>query len=122
MKPSPQKKSQKQARGKRVSSSDLPDPTSVLLASDLASAEVARLLQAYGIQDWKRADHNLQTMAGDPTTRKALADILPRLLSSLSQTADPDQALNEWERYVDSGIHRLQLFQYLQQVPHVLTC
>jgi glutamate-ammonia-ligase adenylyltransferase len=59
-------------------------------------------------------------MAGDPTTRKTLAGILPRLLSSLSQTADPDQALNEWERYVDSGIHRLQLFQYLQQVPHVI--
>ena len=103
-----------------MSSSGLPDPTPVLLASDLASAEVARLLQAYGIQDWKRADHNLQAMAGDPTTRKALAGILHRLLSSLSQTADPDQALNEWERYVDSGIHRLQLFQYLQQVPHVI--
>ena len=100
--------------------SELPDPTPVLLASDLASAEVARLLQAYGIQDWRRADHNLQAMAGDPTTRKALAGILGRLLASLSQTADPDQALNEWERYVDSGIHRLQLFQYLQQVPHVI--
>jgi glutamate-ammonia-ligase adenylyltransferase len=120
MKPSTKHISQKRPRGKRVSSSDLPDPTPVLLSSDLASAEVARLLQAYGIQDWKRADHNLQTMAGDPTARKALADILPRLLSSLSQTADPDQALNEWERYVDSGIHRLQLFQYLQQVPHVI--
>ena len=100
--------------------SGLPDPTPVLLASDLASAEVARLLQPYGIQDWKRADHNLQAMAGDPNTRKALAGILHRLLSGLSQTADPDQALNEWERYVDSGIHRLQLFQYLYQVPHVI--
>jgi glutamate-ammonia-ligase adenylyltransferase len=59
-------------------------------------------------------------MAGDPGTRKALAAILPRLLSSLSETADPDQGLNEWERYVDSGIHRLQLFQYLQQVLHVV--
>jgi glutamate-ammonia-ligase adenylyltransferase len=120
MKPPPKKITQKQAHGKRVNSSGLPDPTPILLASDLASVEVARLLQAYGIQDWKRADHNLQTMAGDPTTRKALASILGRLLSGLSQTADPDQALNEWERYVDSGIHRLQLFQYLQQVPHVL--
>jgi [glutamine synthetase] adenylyltransferase / [glutamine synthetase]-adenylyl-L-tyrosine phosphorylase len=120
MKPSPKHISQKQARGKRVNRSGVPDPTPVLLASDLASAEVARLLQAYGIQDWKRADHNLQTMAGDPNSRKALAGILHRLLSGLSQTADPDQALNEWERYVDSGIHRLQLFQYLQQVPHVI--
>lgn len=103
-----------------MSQSHRPDPTTILLARDLASTEVARLLQAYGIQDWKRADHNLQAMAGEPNTRKALANILPRLLSSVSQTADPDQALNEWERYVDSGIHRLQLYQYLEQVPHVV--
>jgi len=37
-----------------------------------------------------------------------------------SRTADPDQALNEWERFVDSGIHRLQLFQYLAKMPHIL--
>ena len=111
---------QKLSGRKIVRGSRLPDPTPILLATDLASAEVARLLQAYGIQDWNRADQNLQAMAGDPTTRKALAGILPRLLAGLSQTADPDQALNEWERYVDSGIHPLQLFQYLATVPHIL--
>ncbi|MDH5775971.1 MAG: hypothetical protein OEZ57_13775, partial [Nitrospirota bacterium] len=79
-----------------------PDPTTILLARDLASTEVARLVQAYGIQDWKGADRNLQAMAGEPTTRKALATILPGLLASVSLSADPDQALNEWERYVDS--------------------
>ena len=100
--------------------SHLPDPTPLLLAADLASADVACVLQAYGIQDWKRADRNLQAMAGEPETRKTLANILLVLLSSLSQTADPDQALNEWERYVDSGIHRLQLFQYLEKMPHVI--
>ena len=120
MKPSPPHISQQRARGKKVSNTDFPNPTPILLAKDLASTEVARLLQAYGIHDWKRADHNLQAMAGEPSTRKALANIFPSLLSSLSQTADPDQALNEWERYVDSGIHRLQLFQYLEQVPHVI--
>ena len=57
--------------------SHLPDPTSVLLAADLAPEEVARVLQAYGLQDWKRADHNLQTMAGEPEARRALANILP---------------------------------------------
>ncbi len=120
MKPSTKHLSPKRARGKKVNSSGFPEPTPILLATDLHSSEVARVLQAYGIQDWKRADHNLQAMAGDPDTRKALAGILHRLLSGLSQTADPDQALNEWERYVDSGIHRLQVFHYLQQAPHVM--
>lgn len=119
MKSSKTRTSQKTASGKRAKLSHLPDPTLVLLAADLATADVACVLQAYGIQDWTRADRNLQAMAGEPETRKALANILPALLSGISQTADPDQALNEWERYVDTGIHRLQLFQYLAKMPHV---
>ena len=97
----------------------MPDPTCLLLATDLASRDVARVLQAHGLQDWQHADRNLQALAGEPATRKALAMILPTLLESLAQTADPDQGLNEWERYADSGIHRLQLFQYLASAPHI---
>lgn len=98
----------------------LPDPTPLLLASGLSPQDVASIFQAYGLQDWKRADQNLQAMAGEPVTRKALAAILTAVLSSVAHTADPDQAINEWERYVDSGIQRLQLFQYLAMVPHVV--
>ena len=100
--------------------SHLPDPTLLLLATDLAQKDVARILQAYGFQDWQQADRNLQAIAGEPATRKALAMILPALLGSLMQTAEPDQGLNEWERFADSGIHRLQLFQYLATVPHII--
>lgn len=104
----------------KTPASRLPDPTPLLLASGLSSQEVARILQAYGIHDWKQADMNLQTMAGEPASRKTLATILPEVLASVARTADPDQALNEWERYADSGIHRLQLYQYLAVVPHVI--
>ncbi len=100
--------------------SHLPDPTLLLLATDLASKEVTRILQAYGLDNWQQADRNLQAMAGEPATRKALAIILPMLLGSVAQTADPDQGLNEWERFADSGIHRLQLFQYLAKAPHIV--
>ena len=108
------------ARQDKTAASRLPDPTPLLLASGLSSQEVARILQAYGIHDWKRADLNLQTMAGEPASRKLLATILPEVLAGVACTADPDQALNEWERYVDSGIQRLQLYQYLAVVPHVI--
>jgi [glutamine synthetase] adenylyltransferase / [glutamine synthetase]-adenylyl-L-tyrosine phosphorylase len=101
-------------------SSPLPDPTPLLLASGLSSEEVARILQPYRIQDWKQADQNLQAMAGEPASRKALALILQKILVGVAWTADPDQALNEWERYVDSGLHRLQLFHYLAVAPHVI--
>ena len=96
------------------------DPRPLLLSPDLASSEVARLLAPYEFHDWKQADANLQLMAGDPQSRKRLAVILPDLLHAVSVTADPDQALREWERYLDAGNARAQVFGFLAQVPHVL--
>ncbi len=96
------------------------DPRPLLLSPDLAPAEVARLLAPYRFHNWKQADANLQLMAGDPRSRKLLADILPDLLYAVSVTADPDQALREWERYLDAGNGRAQVFSFLAQVPHVL--
>ena len=96
------------------------DPRPLLLSPDLAPSEIKQLLSPYGFQDWKQADANLQLMAGEPRSRKLLAVILPDLLGAVSVTADPDQALREWERYVDAGHARVQMFGFLAQVPHVL--
>ncbi len=96
------------------------DPRPLLLSSNLAPSEVERLLAPYGFEDWKQADANLQLMAGDPRSRKRLAVILPDLLRAVSGTADPDQALREWERYLDAGNARNQAFTFLAQAPHVL--
>lgn len=100
---------------------EFPDATPLLLATGLEEIEVRRLLEAYDFKDWKRADRNLQAMAGEPVERKALAGIVNRLLAAASASADPDQALNEWERFTGSGIHRLQLYQFLGAAPHVVT-
>ena len=110
-------KKTKEDSGKRA---DLPDPTPLLLSEHLSRDEVADLFHAYNIQDWTQADENLQSMAGEPSTRKVLATILLPILTDLSDTPDPDQGLNEWERFVGSGIHRLQLFQFLSAAPHLI--
>ena len=103
-----------------LTSGAYPDATPLLLAAGLEEAGVKEILQAYGLEDWKQADRNLQEMAGDPADRKALAVIINALLCGAAASADPDQALNEWERFVNSGIHRLQMYQYLAVVPHVV--
>ena len=100
--------------------SAIPDPKPLLLASGLSSEEVSDLLQPYRIQDPEKADANLQSIAGDPQERQDLAILLKDLLSGVGDTADPDQALNNWDHYVQSGIHRGQLFQYLAQAPRML--
>ncbi len=96
------------------------DPRDLVLSPDLAPSMVAQLLAPYRFRDWEQADANLQLMAGDPRSRRLLAVILPDLLRAVSTTADPDQALNEWERYLNAGKARAQAFSFLAQAPHIL--
>ncbi len=97
-----------------------PDPTPVLLASGLEPAQVEAILQSYGLHRIQDADANLQSMAGDPHQRRQLADILPALLEAIGRTADPDQALNHWERWLASGVSRSAVLEYLRSAPRML--
>jgi len=96
------------------------DPTPLLLASRLERAAVTALLKPYGFLDELRADANIQAMAGDPRSREVLAELLYDLLDAVADTADPDQALNHWERFLQTAGSRIQLFQYLVSAPRML--
>ncbi|HET7057776.1 MAG TPA: hypothetical protein VFI05_03530 [Nitrospiraceae bacterium] len=96
------------------------DPTPLLLASRLEREAVAALLKPYGFLDYLRADANIQAMAGDPRSREVLAELLYDLLDAVADTADPDQALNHWERFLQTAGSRIQLFQYLVSAPRML--
>ena len=97
-----------------------PDPTPVLLASGLEPTQVEAILQPYGLHRIQDADGNLQSMAGDPHQRRQLAEILPALLEAIGRTADPDQALNHWERWLASGVSRSAVLEYLRSAPRML--
>ncbi len=97
-----------------------PDLSALLLSEGLAPAEVQRLLAPYGFRDARRADQNLQAMAGEPRSRVLLAKIVEELLDGVARSADPDQALNHWERFVEVGLNRTQLFDYLGGSPRML--
>ena len=97
-----------------------PDPTPVLLALGLEPAKLEATLQSYGLHRIQEADANLQSMAGDPHQRRQLADILPALLEAIGRTADPDQALNHWERWLASGVSRSAVLEYLRSAPRML--
>ncbi|TMQ26136.1 MAG: hypothetical protein E6K65_15510 [Nitrospirae bacterium] len=97
-----------------------PDPTPVLLASGLEPTQVEAILQPYGLHGVQDADANLQSMAGDPHQRRQLAEILPALLEAIGRTADPDQALNHWERWLASGVSRSAVLEYLRSAPRML--
>ena len=96
-----------------------PELRAVLLASERSPEQVQSILSAYGLTDIDQADRNLQAMAGDPLERHQLADILPILLDSIARTADPDQALNHWERML-SNVTRSSFLDYLRSSPRML--
>ena len=96
-----------------------PDPKPVLLAAQRNVEEVRVILSAYGLRNLDQADRNLDAMAGDPLQRQRLAELLPLLLDSIARTADPDQALNHWERLLGS-VGRTAFLDYLRTRPHML--
>ncbi|MGQ0667372.1 MAG: hypothetical protein ACT4O4_10075 [Nitrospiraceae bacterium] len=113
--PPPSQQDQPRARA----SASKPDPRPVLLASLRSAEEVRAILSAYSLRDIEQADRNLQAMAGDPHQRRQLADILPILMESIARTANPDQALNHWERMLAS-VTRSSLLDYLRSSPRML--
>jgi [glutamine synthetase] adenylyltransferase / [glutamine synthetase]-adenylyl-L-tyrosine phosphorylase len=92
----------------------------LLLAGALSSEQVARLLAPYGLADVARADATLQQIAGDPRSRALLAEYVGDLLGMVAETAEPEQALNHWERYLEAGVNRIQMFDYLRSSPRML--
>jgi glutamate-ammonia-ligase adenylyltransferase len=92
-------------------------PRDLLLASDLDPQEVEALLRRYGVTDATAADENLQSLAGEPHSRRLLAEILDEVLACAARSADPDGALNRLERLADAAVSRGELFSYLRDAP-----
>src|SRR5688500_16528057 len=96
------------------------DPAPLLLASRLEREVVSALLKPYGFIDYVRADANIQAMAGEPRSREILASFFSDLLDAVADTADPDQALTHWERFLQTAGSRVQVFQYLSSARRML--
>ncbi len=92
----------------------------LLLAPRLDPQQVAGLLAPYGFRDPAKADANLQALADDPSARQLMADILEDLLDNVSQSADPDQSLNNFERFARAAVNKIYLFSYLKDSPRTL--
>jgi glutamate-ammonia-ligase adenylyltransferase len=97
-----------------------PNIKDLLLAPRLDTEQVVSLLSPYGFKEPARADANLQTLADDAPARLSLADILEELLINVSLSADPDQALNYFERFARAIINKNHLFSYLKDSPRTL--
>jgi glutamate-ammonia-ligase adenylyltransferase len=91
-----------------------PNVKDLLLAPRLDPQQVIALFGPYGFKEPGKADANLQALADDAPARQSLADILEELLDNASQSADPDQALNYFERFARAAVNKIHLFSYLK--------
>ncbi|HLG21550.1 MAG TPA: hypothetical protein VI382_01950, partial [Candidatus Manganitrophaceae bacterium] len=98
-----------------------PTVKDLLLAPELSLRQVTELLKPYGFQDIKKADTNLQMIADEPSVRTRFAGVLDEFLSCLAESADPDQALNHFERFSRAAFSKTALFSYLQESPRTIS-
>jgi glutamate-ammonia-ligase adenylyltransferase len=84
-------------------------------------------LGATGFADPERARHNLRLIVdGRPLVpyaaarREALTRLVPLLLDSVWKSADPDEALNQFERFLGAAGPRAGLIELLTADPEVL--
>jgi len=101
-------------------------------ATPKAAAPAARIptytaLRATGFADPDRARQNLRlVLEGRPLTpyaesaRRALATMFPVLLDALWQSPDPDEALNQFERFVAAAGPRTAYLELLASRPDLL--
>ena len=92
-------------------------PRDLILAPQMTPAAVEEALRPYGFADPEKVDRALQTMAGEPPVRELFADIVERLLASVSQSANPDACLNHLEWFARSVFDIRILYQLLRDVP-----
>jgi glutamate-ammonia-ligase adenylyltransferase len=92
----------------------------LILAPNLTSDEVNIILSKYNFTDLTKADRNLQRLAGEPPTRQLFADIAETLLIAISQSPDPDAALNNLERFANATFDRRILYTFLRDIPALI--
>jgi glutamate-ammonia-ligase adenylyltransferase len=91
-----------------------------ILDAESPETQALHLVAPVGFRDPRGAVTRLRQIAGDDGPRSLLAGSLPVLLLALSDTAQPDLALINFERFVQSVPDRAALFQELAGNPRAV--
>jgi len=99
-----------------------PDPAELrkLLTDEPDPARAAAVLAPVEFADVNAAFERLRRIGGSGESAKLLAACLPNLLLALSDTAQPDQALLNFERFAQSVTDKAVLFRNLRDNPRAI--
>ena len=97
-----------------------PHPKDLILTPGLPEDKAHRLLKEYGFQDCARSHRNLQNLAEESSLRQAFAEIIELVLRTFADSADPDAALNNFDRFAGEIPNRTWLYRLLHDAPFLL--
>ncbi|MCI0526962.1 MAG: hypothetical protein L0Y56_05840, partial [Nitrospira sp.] len=110
-----------------ASSSQVAPEMTLILDQDFPKEQAYQILQKYQFQDIPKTYHNLLLLRDGPTfvhysakTRSLLANIIPFILEYAGKSPDPDQALNNLEKFVSVARARTTLYALLANNPKVI--
>jgi glutamate-ammonia-ligase adenylyltransferase len=89
----------------------------LILSDQLSEDEIHRQLSPIGFVDCQAAHRRLIRLADIPGAMPVLVDLHAHLLVTLSQSADPDRALINLERFVKSADDGAAMLSYLADNP-----
>ncbi len=92
----------------------------IVLSTGLDLEAVRSILERYAFTDSRRAADNLRRLAGEGPSKNLFAGLAVLAVDILARSADPDMALNNWERYVLSGIDRMDHYRSMLTQPKKL--
>ncbi len=89
----------------------------LLTASDEELTGLVELIAFVGLENPVDGLLGLRSIAESPQQLKSLGEILPSLLYSLSETADPDRSLRNFQRFLNAIDNREQMIQAFVENP-----
>ena len=95
-------------------------PQDVFLSPDLTEEEASAFLARYGLRDGAAADQQLQQLADDLSSRRALGALADMLFDAVATAPDPDAALVGFCRYVATHTPKAGFIGDLHADPRVL--
>ncbi|MBN1873961.1 MAG: glutamine synthetase adenylyltransferase [Anaerolineae bacterium] len=88
-----------------------------LLLAQLSAESIEQWLRPLGITDWRTAHKCLLRIVEISDAPAAVSDMLPYLLLTLSDAANPDRVLVNLERFIRSAEDKARLLKYLAENP-----
>jgi [glutamine synthetase] adenylyltransferase / [glutamine synthetase]-adenylyl-L-tyrosine phosphorylase len=84
-----------------------------LLSESLSAEDIRHWLMPLGFDDWEATHRRLLRIAGLAAGSRAFRDLLPYLLSMLSEIGNPDRALVNLERFLTGSQHSAAQLHHL---------